>query len=484
MTRPLSHGGGQTIQVAEKLSDRVLVGTIDGVATIERSSLGGTVTNHALEDPHIHAVVRKPESVPTSPWEHARGYSRSSVSLSKSRILRPIQFSYGEAAMALALSHGAQTIHAAGKLSDWLFVGTINGVVELKKSGSDWTVARRSLEGKHIHAVLQEPESGFWFAGVNKGGIFVSKNDGATWAICNEGLTETDIYSLATVEVEGKVRIFAGTEPVHLFYSDDLGAHWAEMPSIQNVPNMEKWRFPAPPHIGHLKHINFAPNDPKTIFASVEQGGLYVSHDAGESFDEIPGPIDDVHRLVISPSRPEHMYTTGGGGLSMSEDGGHTWNNMFGYESEPGGYPDQLVFKPSDPNYMLVSAGQKSPRSWREEKNAKARISRSLDAGRTWEVLTNGLPNYLSHSIEAMSLEESGSEVQVFAATTGGEVLWSSNAGESWQTIAEDLGPISKGGHYQGMNDGLLTQQQSEGRSRAARFSEILQRPNIFGRRS
>ena len=358
--------------------------------------------------------------------------------------------------MALALSHGAETMRATSELSDRVLVGTINGIVELKKSGGDWSVAGRALEGKHIHAILNEPESGFWFAGVQKGGLFVSKDDGATWEACNNGLTETDMYSLATAKVNGKVRLFAGTEPVHLFYSDDLGANWAEMPSMQDVPNMDKWRFPAPPHVGHLKHINFGPGDPDTIFASVEQGGLHVSHDGGDSLDEIPGPIDDVHRLVISPTHPNLMYTTGGGGLSMSEDSGHTWNNIFGYESAPGGYPDQLVFKPSDPDYMLVSAGQKSPRSWREEGNAKARVSRSRDAGRTWEVLTDGLPDYLTHSIEAMVLEEAGSDVQVFIATTDGQVLWSDNAGDSWKSIANELGPISKGGHYRGMTEPLV----------------------------
>ena len=64
----------------------------------------------------------------------------------------------------------------------------------------------------------------------------------------------------------------------------------------------------------------------------------------------------------------------------------------------------------------------------------------------------------MTHSIEAMSLEEAGSDVQVFAATTGGEVLWSGDAGDSWQSIAEDLGPISKGGHYRGMTEDLVPQ--------------------------
>jgi photosystem II stability/assembly factor-like uncharacterized protein len=358
--------------------------------------------------------------------------------------------------MTLALSHGAETIYASSAPSTRVLVGTIDGIAELERSGDSWSVTRRTLEGQHIHAILFEEESKTWFAGVNKGGVYRSKDDAATWEACNNGLTSTDMYSLATAQVNGKTRIFAGTEPVHLSFSDDLGDTWAEMPSMQDVPNMDKWRFPAPPHIGHLKHISFAPGDVSTIYASVEQGGLYVSHDAGASFDEIPGPIDDVHRLVISPTHPERMYTTGGGGLSMSEDAGHTWNNMFGYESEPGGYPDQLVFKPSDPDYMLVSAGEKSPRNWALNKDTRSRISRSRDAGRTWEVLTGGLPDYMTHSIEAMALEESGATTQVFAASTGGEVFWSNDAGDSWQMITDALAPVSKGWHYRGVTEHIV----------------------------
>jgi hypothetical protein len=51
-------------------------------------------------------------------------------------------------------------------------------------------------------------------------------------------------------------------------------------------------------------------------------------------------------------------------------------------------------------------------------------------------------------SVEAMTLEEAGGQVQVFAGTTGGTVLWSNDAGEHWQTIIKGLAPLSKGGHY------------------------------------
>ena len=45
-----------------------------------------------------------------------------------------------------------------------------------------------------------------------------------------------------------------------------------------------------------------------------------------------------------------------------------------------------------------------------------------------------------------MTLEEAGSVVQVFAATSHGEVLWSEDGGESWQKAVSGLPAVSKGG--------------------------------------
>ena len=259
------------------------------------------------------------------------------------------------------------------------------------------------------------------------------------------GITEQDIYSLSVAEVNGATRVFAGTEPAHLFVSDDLGLTWTEKSAL-HAQETEEWRFPAPPHVAHLKHISFHPDDSGVVYASIEQGGLYRSDDGGESFAEIPGMYNDVHRLVSNPAQPERLFVTGGMGLWLSRDYGTTWDNVFSKGSEYGGYPDQLVYKPSDPSYMLIAAGQESPGSWRQNGTAETRISRTRDAGETWEVLSaTGLADKFAPSVEAMTLEEAGSVVQVFAATTYGEVLWSEDGGESWEKAVSDLPAISKG---------------------------------------
>jgi photosystem II stability/assembly factor-like uncharacterized protein len=353
--------------------------------------------------------------------------------------------------MAISLSHGGgDTMSTATAPSTKVLVGTTDGVAILERSGHSWVVTDTTLTGNHVHALLYEAGSDQWFAGVRKGGIFASRDGGQTWEGRDAGLTQRNVYSISQANVDGNVRLFCGTEPSALFISDDLGGTWAEVPSFKDVPSHETWTFPGPPHESHLKHISFANGNPSLIYGSVEQGALVRSKDGGKTWKDYTNMYVDVHRCIIDPADSEHLYVTGGQGLWISKDGGDSWANPFNRGSEEGGYPDQLVFKPSDPSYMVVSAGRKSPPTWREE-TAQTRISRTRDGGETWEVLGGGLQDRFAHSVEAMCLEESGDTVQIFAATSGGTVLWSEDGGENWERIVKGLAPISKGGHYEGL---------------------------------
>jgi photosystem II stability/assembly factor-like uncharacterized protein len=222
--------------------------------------------------------------------------------------------------MAIALSHGGSTIYSSPSPSQEVLVGTREGVVTIERpaSGSEWRVKHRALTDKHISAIIKEPESGLTFAGAFSGSVHVSADNGKTWELRGSGLTETNVYSLASRRVNGRVRLFAGTEPAHLFASDDLGLNWSEMSSLRSVPSVPKWSFPAPPHIGHVKHINFDPDNPTTTYASVEVGGLLKSTDAGEHWEEFPSLYEDVHRLMIHPSNPKFLYAVTGRGLYVS----------------------------------------------------------------------------------------------------------------------------------------------------------------------
>jgi len=353
--------------------------------------------------------------------------------------------------MAIGLSHGGSTIYSSPALSKEVLVGTKEGVAIIAREGSGWKLAHRALTDKHISAIIIEPESGLTFAGAFHGSIHASPDGGRTWEPRANGLSEANVYSLASARINGHTRLFAGTEPAHLFISDDLGRRWSEVPSLRSVPSVPKWSFPAPPHIGHVKHINFEPQNPTTMYASVEVGGLLKSTDAGEHWQEFPSLYEDVHRTMIHPSNPKFLYAVTGRGLYVSPEGSATWDQWTRREDEIGGYPDGFVFRPSDPKTIFMTAAHDAPGTWRTTHFAGARISRSKDGGRSWEVLRNGLPDRLQASIEAFCLEEAGKSSAIFAATTAGEILSSEDDGESWKQIISGLAPISKGGHYRAL---------------------------------
>jgi photosystem II stability/assembly factor-like uncharacterized protein len=353
--------------------------------------------------------------------------------------------------MAIGLSHGGTTIYSSPSPSNEVLIGTREGVVTIARSASEWKVVHRAITDKHISAIMKEPESGLTFAGAFHGSVHVSADDGKTWEARGNGMTENNVYSLAAKRVNGRMRVFTGTEPAHLFASDDLGVSWKEIPSLRSVPSVPKWSFPAPPHIGHVKHINFDPENPSTIYASVEVGGLLRSTDAGERWEEFPELYEDVHRLMIHPSNAKFLYAVTGRGLYTSADAGKNWEQWTRREDEIGGYPDGFVFRPSDPKVILMTAAHDAPGTWRTTHFAGARISRSKDGGRSWEILRNGLPDRLQASIEAFCLEEAGNSTAIFAATTSGDVLCSENLGDSWQKIVSGLPPISKAGHYRNL---------------------------------
>ena len=348
--------------------------------------------------------------------------------------------------MAIGLSHGGATTYTSERPLTELHVGTMDGVVTLRRASGGWETARRTLPGSHVHAFAFLGDT--VFAGVYRDGVYASTDGGATWEHRDRGIGVRSMFSLAALPFDGSVRLFAGTEPAHLYYSDDEGMSWTELPAVRSVASLPRWRFAADPFEAHLKHINVHPADASHLYVSIEVGGLLESTDSGETWRDIEVPNADVHRTVIDPRHPAHIRTTGGAGLLLSTDGGRTWDELRGKENEIGGYPDQLVHLPSDPDVLFMAASQTGPRSWVRDGRgfAGGRIGRSDDGGRTWTVLSGGLPDRLHGNIEAMCIEEASGTVSLFAGMTDGEVWWSETGGDSWSRIAQ-LAPISKSVH-------------------------------------
>ncbi len=363
--------------------------------------------------------------------------------------------------MVIGLSHSGTNIYTSTAPAAEVLVGTKDGVALLARDAAGWKVAHRALNGRHVSSIVIEPDSGTVFAGAfHDGSLHASTDGGRTWEERSNGIGPATVFSMAHARYDGRTRIFAGTEPARLFYSDDLGLNWTEFNTLRDVETVDAWSFPAPPHVAHLKFISFDPHNTNTVYACVEQGALLKSTDAGGSWREINSmgsytdagrpttQFYDVHKVLIDPRNTDRLLVTGGAGLYVTEDGGGHWDRHMAPGWAPDVYPDALVMHPKDPDLIFIGAAEHNPATWRESHFAGGKVFRSTDGAKTFEQLKGGWPERLQQEIGALCLEDWGDGFSLFAATTGGEVYSSDDGGDSWSLIAEGITPVSKGGHY------------------------------------
>src|SRR6516225_2124378 len=102
-----------------------------------------------------------------------------------------------------------------------LLVATASGISVLERDSPDrkWRLAETMLPGVHATTLAIVPSGTGMFAGTHGDGIFFSADGGKRWEPRNEGMTTKDVYSLAAVEQDGGVTLYAGTQPALLFRS-------------------------------------------------------------------------------------------------------------------------------------------------------------------------------------------------------------------------------------------------------------------------
>ena len=358
--------------------------------------------------------------------------------------------------MYVCLSPGGQLITNGETQTDKLLVGTVDGIFSFQKNGGAWAQQQTMVPGKHFSSIIFEPTTKTLFGGTYSSEIFASSDLGKSWERRDKGIGEKEIYSLASQIVNGKPRIYAGTQPAHLYFSDDLGKSWTELPGLRQVPGVEKWTFPGEPHLAHTKSITFHPKDPNIIYVAVEVGGFLRSTDGGQTWTTVDNINPDAHRVLVPANDPSKLYGTApttncgpetAAGFCVSSDGGASWTSMTPRDFRIG-YVDPFFVHPQDPNLLFVAGAKTGPGTWRKLHTADARIARSRDGGKTWDMLAGGLPEHIRANIEAMAMDAWNGGYAIFAGTTDGDVFYSDDEGEHWQTIAKGNGAVSKSHHY------------------------------------
>lgn len=361
-------------------------------------------------------------------------------------------------------------------MSDRLQISTRKGLFTVARMKNGWTVANVDFMGDNVSLSLYDRRDGNRYAALDHGHFGVKMHraepDGEWREITTpvypkkpEGVEEKDMWGreiewstslIWALEEGGDDRpgvLWCGTLPGGLFRSEDRGDSWRLVESLWHHPRRTEWAGGGADLPG-LHSVCVDPRNSDHVAIAVSTGGVWMSEDNGGNWelrgqglraeyvpdDLAHDPISqDVHRLVQCRSNPDRMWIQHHNGIFVSSDGGRQFTEITSAKPSAFGFP--VVVHPEDPDTAWFVPEIKDEQ--RIPADGRVVVSRTRDGGKSFEVLSNGLPqNHAYHLVyrHALAIDGSGDRL-AFGSTTGG--LWiSEDQGDSWQLISNDLPPV------------------------------------------
>lgn len=325
-------------------------------------------------------------------------------------------------------------------------IGTAKGIVILDP-GRGSTPLMVLADPSPVWCMAQDcANPGVIYAGANGNphgrGAFARSEDGArTWVdISPAGAREEEIWALAaSPHVSGQV--FIGTSHGRLFRSDDRGRNFYELTAFLRVPGRDRWSFPPPPHIPHVRSISFDPRSPSVMYVGVEEGGVFRTGDGGQSFEALnSGIYSDVHTVAVDPLDSRRLYATTGRGFYLSENAGATWRHIKAGINRT--YTVPLLVLGGNHNSIYTAAAAGPPPTWSgTSRGADAILFRSGDRGASFHPIGNGFRPQRGMLMRLRPVPDDSGEF--FGVANDGTVTRGYENGEIAEpaTIAEKLPP-------------------------------------------
>ena len=324
-----------------------------------------------------------------------------------------------------------------------LCVGTAKGIVILDPERGSvplmvladptgiWCMAQDCADPAVIYAGGVEHVRG-------KGTLSRSSDGGRTWTdISPATARDEEVWALAASPAVADW-VFAGTSHARLLRSEDRGRSFHECTGFLNIPGRERWSFPPPPHIPHVRSIAFDPHDPRTMYVGVEEGGVFRTRNSGASFESLnSGLYADVHTVAVDPVDSNRLYATTGRGFYVSKNAGGSWRHVRDGMNRT--YTVPLLVQPERGESIFTAAAAGPPPTWSgSHSGADAVVFRSRDRGATFEPVTSEREWGRGMLMRMRSDAERGG---FFGVTTDGRVIRLRDDGATLEAVAEKLPP-------------------------------------------
>ena len=201
-----------------------------------------------------------------------------------------------------------------------------------------------------------------------------------------------------------------------------------------------EWRNFGPGGGGWIPCMEVSPHDSRVIFAGCDVGGFYRSDDAGATWTIHNAGLSDlyVECIVPHPRDPAVIYLGTEGGVHKSVDGGRTWIRQgegfpppqrFRFSAPIGA----LAVDPCAPDTLYAGVGRP-----RQGKDGAGAVWRTTDGGAHWTPANPGGGGLASNAVISALLVHPEISSRLFAATDRG-LCRSDDAGATWRVLTNGL---------------------------------------------
>jgi hypothetical protein len=349
------------------------------------------------------------------------------------------------------------------KLTVW--VGTRKGAFHVRTNDrKQWDIEGPLFRGNEVNHIVADPRDlshvyaavHTWWFGPH---LHVSHDGGSTWALaeaepamrCVPETSLSRIWYVQPGHAEQPGVVWAGGEPGALFRSNDWGRTWCEVPSLTAHGTRTQWT----PAMGSISLHSIQCPTRDLVIAAVSVGGAYRSNDGGATWQPFNGNVradflpenkkfpevgQCVHKLLAHPADPTMLYQQNHCGVYRARMNATKWTDISR------GLPTRFGFAlalPAVERDTLFTVPIESA-DFRCNPDGCFRVACSRNGGKTWQLLTKGLPQRNAHlgvlrdAMYADALSPAG----VYVGTTGGTLFYSRNSGRNWDVLADYLPPI------------------------------------------
>jgi hypothetical protein len=197
---------------------------------------------------------------------------------------------------------------------------------------------------------------------------------------------------------------------------------------------------------GWMTGMRVSPHDSKRILLSGDMLGVSLSTDGGKSWQATTGFKSwEIGDLTWHPRKPEVAWAGTVSGPYVSLDGGHTWQERRAGMPPPLGLGhsapiEKVLFDPANADHLLAIGG--SSRRWdmiKWEQAALGVVWESREGGQRWTRLVTLTADGFSDASDAKGVNivsaafAAGSSTRIYAALDGHGVRVSEDGGKTWQ---------------------------------------------------